>query len=619
MLSERSGWWTDLRRLLSVQERRSALVLLGLSAASTTVEVAGAAAVFGLLSLLQSSSLTFIVPVLGTVELSGRMAPERARVLLAAGLLAFFVLRAGFLVVRAYAEARIVTTLSVRVSERLLSGYLAMPYEFHTQRNSSDLVRNTFTSTQALANHLNSAVLLVTNVVLTIGLAGLLVATDPVISAVAGVTLGLSILLIQRRLLPRLTIWGRLAHEATEGSLRTIQQALASIRDIKLLGRSDWFTAEHTRHRVRLARSGYLSAAGGSLPRSAIELGLVSTVVLALVVVTLSGDDMTTALPTLGLFAYAGVRIQPALQLVITARNSLRYAGPIVRGLVEDQALIERWRADVATIDPAVSEEPPAFTELRLESVTFRYGGDPETRPVLIDVDLAIGRGEFVGICGPTGGGKSTLLDVLTGLLSPTTGRVVVDGIALAAEPAWWWRCLGVVSQQTYLVDDTLRSNIAFGIPPGLVDDARVARAAEIAQLAGLLADLPVGLDTIVGEGGVRLSGGQRQRVGLARALYRDTPVLVLDEGTSALDTVTETAVMHALRADEAPRTLIAVAHRLSTIRDADRILVVEGGRIVAEGRWDELARSNQAFRRLNSTSGDTAPAIRIDPPTIEN
>jgi ATP-binding cassette subfamily C protein len=241
---------------------------------------------------------------------------------------------------------------------------------------------------------------------------------------------------------------------------------------------------------------------------------------------------------------------------------------------------------------------------LQLEGVRFTYAPDePSVRPALLGVDLTVRRGEFLGICGPTGGGKSTLLDLLVGLLQPTAGTISVDGRPLDAAPAWWWSQLGVVSQQVFLTDDTLRRNIAFGVSSAAIDEARLARCVERAQLTEMVAGLPEGLDTIVGERGIRLSGGQRQRVAVARALYREPPVIVLDEGTSALDGATEARLIAALDEIAPDRTLIAVAHRLDTLRGADRIVVVADGRIEASGTYDQLVDTSRLFRELAGSS----------------
>jgi ATP-binding cassette, subfamily B, bacterial PglK len=218
---------------------------------------------------------------------------------------------------------------------------------------------------------------------------------------------------------------------------------------------------------------------------------------------------------------------------------------------------------------------------------------------VLRQVNLEILAGESVGLCGPTGGGKSTLVDILAGLLEPTSGRVMADGLDIHQDVRQWQRRIGFVSQDMYLFDDTLLRNIALGVPDDSIDEAAVRWAVEMAQLDEFVAKLPKGLETEVGEHGTLLSGGQRQRVAIARAIYRDPDILFLDEGTSALDNETERHFIEALQRFQGKKTLILVAHRLSTIRNCDRVYFVDNGRVSGGGSYDELYEENSAFRRM--------------------
>jgi ATP-binding cassette subfamily C protein len=230
------------------------------------------------------------------------------------------------------------------------------------------------------------------------------------------------------------------------------------------------------------------------------------------------------------------------------------------------------------------------------EDVSFAY--DPDATPALRHVYLRVQPGESLGIVGATGSGKSTLVALLLGLLQPTSGRIVLDGVPLAGHERAWQRLIGYVPQDPYLLDDTLRRNIAFGVSDAAIDDQRVARACSLAQLDELIRQLPQGMDTLLGEDGARLSGGQRQRVAIARALYSDPAVLVFDEATAALDNHTEREVTKAIAALQRTRTLIVIAHRLSTVRDCDRLIFLQDGRVAASGSYDELLQ-NAAFRQM--------------------
>ena len=598
--------------------RWAALVAIALFV--TAVEVVGAFGVYALLGLIAAPSTALDVPLLGDLSgLVGDVELTRLRVGVALFVVVFFAVRSVLLIGRAYVETRIMSAASVEMGDRLLRGYLAMPYRFHTVRNSSELVRNAFVATQQLQGGVvQPLVQIIAQSVLVTGLTVVLVAADARGALIAALVLGASVWLVQRRLRPRLGAWGVRAHDAAGASIAAVQQSLDGIRDIKLLGRERPFADEHLRQRRTIARTSYLSSAANALPRALIEMSLIYTIIALFLVAILVDEDVETTLSTLGLFAYAGIRLQPSVQQLVGQYNALRFNLPIIDDLARDQAEILDWLAlDAAGgagtggadaggagtggADAGAAGARPALSRaIELRGVTFSYApDDPSVTPALSDVDLTVRRGEFLGICGPTGGGKSTLLDVLVGLLPPTSGSVTVDGVALGDRPAWWWSQLGVVSQAVFLTDDTLERNIAFGVAPGEVDRDRLQRCVERAQLAEFTDRLPDGLATLVGERGVRLSGGQRQRVAIARALYREPAVVVLDEGTSALDAATEAAVVAALDELAADRTLIAVAHRLATIRRADRIVVLDGGRLTASGTYDELLATDPVFRRL--------------------
>lgn len=594
----------SLAELIGRRKRWRWWLLIGLAVLVSALEAIGASLVYVLLSLIASDDGAVAVPVLGDVAgWFPDIARDRLRIWFAVGVAVFFVVRSGIVLMRTYVQERLINNAGVMVADDLLRGYLAMPYLLHTQRSSAELVRNAYDGTQQLVTQaLRPLVLLVAEAILAIGLLAVLLLTAPLATLLAAAVFSPTLWLLQSWVQPKLKEFGRRAQTSRTGSLAAIQQSLGAIRDITLLDRGPEFAAGHALQRLRLARSQYLAQVLKRLPRVLIETSLILTIVAVFVVAVLQGTAVDEVLATLGLFAYAGLRLQPALQQVVAALNELRFAGPIIDDLITDHREMESWwRQYRDAPDPAAGNNAATSqaheSQIHLDAVSFAYA--PDTEPVLHEVSLAIRPGEFVGICGPTGGGKSTLVDLLVGLLQPTDGTIRVDGRKVDARPTWWWRQLGVVSQQVFLIDDTLRANIAFGQSSGDIDEEALARSVEAAQLSGVIRGLPDGLDTVVGERGVRLSGGQRQRVAIARAIYRDPPVLVLDEGTSALDGATEQALVEAIEGERGSRTLIAVAHRLTTVEDADRILVIAGGRIVDEGRYEELLERSETFRAL--------------------
>jgi ATP-binding cassette, subfamily B, bacterial PglK len=601
------SYWALIRQAFGLigGERRWRWWFLGfVSLFNAALEAFGAALVYLLVALISTPDASITLPVIGDIaSYFPGWTPREIKVAFALGVGVFFVLRAGVVLIQNYVTQRLVNNAKALVAGEFLDGYLSLPYLFHTQRSSAELIRNTYQGTTKLVQGVVLPVLsMATELLLATSLLVTLILLAPQAMLLTTVGLTATLFVIQRFVRPKLLELSRETEVASSESIGAIQQALGGIRDIKLLQREDAFARVHLRARLTIAKAGYKSSVLTSLSPLAIETSLILTIVAVFVLATTGDGSVERTLATLAVFAYVGLRLQPILQRMIGFLNTLNKAQAVVDILMQDRQLIEDWRAAVAAEPSTMVKEAPEqrrFRDtIRCEDVTFAYTDDGQT--VLDGVDLEIGRGEFIGICGPTGGGKSTLVDLLVGLIQPTSGTVSVDGVPLGRRPLWWWDQLGVVSQNVFLTDDTLRNNIAFGEQVGgRVDPDRVARCVERAQLQPVIDQLEHGLDTIVGERGVRLSGGQRQRVAIARALYREPEVLVLDEGTSALDGATERALVAAIDEATHERTLIAIAHRISTIKDADRILVVADGRIQDIGTHDELLARSELFRAL--------------------
>lgn len=596
-----------LRVILSGESvwRWAAIVLLAVLVA--IMEALAAFLVFLLVGFVVDPDAAVVVPLIGDLEsLFPQLDRQEIRFGLAVLIALYFAVKSSITVFRIYVQERILNQAGVRIADRMLRGYLEMPYREHTRRNTSELVRNTFDGTQTVViSVLTPLVLLFAEAITSMALVIVLVVASPLATAIAVLVFVPSLWVLQVWVQPRLAAHGRRMQDSRTGVIQSVQQALGAIRDIKILDRADRFADEHVRQRSKLSRSFYVSRTLQALPRALIETTLVFTIVAVFVAAQLGGTEATSVLATLGLFAYSGLRLQPSLQMIVTSFNQLRVSGPLLEDLAEDLANLPAVRKDHGRSEAADGERAalvPQRDELGivLDDVSFAY----EAGVVVVSgVSLRVPPGRFIGICGASGGGKSTLIDLILGLIEPSTGEIRVDGRPLPRVPRWWWERLGAVSQQVYLTDDSLRANIVFGdLQP---DEQRLERCVRRAQLQELVAELPLGLDTVVGERGIRLSGGQRQRVAIARALYREPDVLILDEGTSALDGATESAVVDALGELGEGRSLIAVAHRLSTLRHADEIVVMEQGSIVDRGTYDELLAGSSTFQALAGRSGE--------------
>ena len=534
----------DVQRYLSIALQAFALVgadrrwrwwlLAGISLSMTAIEAAGAALVYLLVTVISTPEAAVVLPVVGDLA---ELFPDRTgrEIKLVAALLVgiFFILRGAVVLLQEYVRNRLVNNSVAILAGEMLDGYLSMPYLFHTQRSSAQLIRNTYQGTQKLVTGVVLPVLSIgTEVLMAVALIATLVALAPQAMLVTSLGLGLTLWVLQRVVRPRLVEYSRHVEDASAQSIGAIQQALGGIRDIKLLQREDAFAEIHLTERLRIAEANYRSSILTRLSPLAIETSLILTIVAVFVLATAGDTAVERTLATLAVFAYVGLRLQPILGSIIGFFNTINKSQAVLDNLVSDRTLVQEWAQAIAS-EPAVAEPTasPATSSgdrpsawIRFRDVHFSYLA--YRAPVLEGVDLAIRRGEFIGICGPTGGGKSTIVDLLVGLLQPTSGEITVDGVPLGRRPLWWWSQLGVVSQNVFLTDDTLRGNITFG---GTTDQERLARCIHRAQLEPVVEGLPDGLDTIIGERGARLYGGQRQRVAIARALYREPEVLVLD------------------------------------------------------------------------------------------
>ena len=589
--------WTSLKQTYDLigRERRSRWVLLvALGLAVSGFEMVGAVLVYVLLALVADPDGRVELPLLGDLRQLFGDVDETALLLgVVIAMALFFLLRGMVKIGAIYAQSRIAHNAGALLSNRLVEGYLRWPYAAHLRRPSSELIRN---GHQAVKEMIRSVALPVIQVLAeTILVLGMLVVLAVIAPAATGLAIlviggaaGLLLVVIQ----PKLKRLGRISHHESRETLAALQQSLHGLRDIKILGREYYFARVYGRSRVRMARAQYLNATASQLPSIVIETALLGFILLFFAVTLVAGAEAQDSLSVLGLFGYAGLRLQPSLRTIVAGLNSLKFSAAPLEDLHAD------LRAVQATPRTDVEPDPLPFRDrLRVEGVAFRYEGTDYD--VLAGIDLEIRPGEQIGISGPTGGGKTTLVDLITALLEPTRGRVTVDGIDLRSHARAWQRSLGVVPQMVFLTDDTLRRNIALGVPDREIDEWALEEAVRLAQLSEFIASLPDGLDTMVGERGVRVSGGQRQRVAIARALYQRPSVLVFDEGTSALDNATETLLMRSIERLRGDHTIILIAHRLTTVRNCDRVAFVENGRISGLGTYDELVQNNASFRTM--------------------
>lgn len=576
-----------LYELLTSVERKRALGLFGLMVLGMGLETLSVGLVIPAMTLLVQSDPGSALPWLGGVlEALGNPSRPRLVVLGMLALVAVYVIKAVFLAFLAWYQYLFAFGVQERISRELFASYLRQPYTFHLQRNSAELIRNAVNEVDQLwFLVLNPVLVALGEGLVLVGISALLFFIEPLGALVVVLVLGSAGWVFQDYFRARLFRLSQERQRHYSARIQRLQEGLGGIKEVKLLGREPEFLARYAVHNAATARAARFHATLQLLPRIWVELLAIAALAALVVVLVLRGRDPAAILPTLVLFAASAFRLMPSASRVLNTFQSIPYGLPIVETLHDELV------APPVPPEPASQGTALVFRrEIQLDGVEFTYPGAHE--PALAGVSLTIERGEAVGFVGPSGSGKTTLVDIVLGLLIPTQGEVEVDGRNINEDLRSWQSQVGYVPQSVYLTDESLRANVAFGVPPDQIDKVAVERAIAAAQLEGFVAGLPAGLETFVGERGVRLSGGQRQRIGIARALYRDPLVLVLDEATSALDTATERGVMEAVAALQGTKTLLIVAHRMSTVERCSRLYRLEHGTVTAEGSPSALLRA---------------------------
>ncbi|GJE29064.1 Protein glycosylation K [Methylobacterium organophilum] len=573
----------DLVRAMRPHERRQlALILLGLAVAAL-FEVVGVASVVPFLTLVGDPAAAGRIPYLTAIRDGLGLTDDRS-FLLATGLAALLAILATSLINAGLTFAQLLFShlTGYGFARRLLARYVDRERLFFARANSAELAKNVLSETDRMVvGVLTPTMVLVSRGASALAVVLFLIVYQPKLALILGGGFGGLYVLIYLVMRARLAKLGARAVSGNERRYRVVQETFGALTELKLYGREARFAAAFDPPARAYARAVAESLLTGQMPRFVIESLAFGGVIVVVLFALHQGLDTAGLLPLLGLFAFAGYRMLPAFQNIFVSIAQLRFHLPGVRVIVEALQGEREPR-------PRTAERLPFAREIRFEGVGFDY--EPG-RPTLMELDLTIPAHGAIGLVGRTGSGKSTLIGLLLGIVAPTRGRLLVDGRVLDADslPAWQNR-IGYVPQDVFLIDGTIAENIALGVPAEERDPAALERAARLAGIHDVIATLPQGYATGVGERGARLSGGQRQRIGIARALYHDPDVIVFDEATSALDGETEAAVIAALQALSGTRTLIMVAHRLTSLRHVDVVHVLDAGRLVASGPLEAVA-----------------------------
>ena len=553
-------------------ERRKAVVMLLLVVLMAVAETLGVLSIMPFLSVLgrpevvQENAWLFAV--------YQRLGFENTRsFIVALGLvsMAVVVCASLFKTVTLHLIGRFVHMQRHSLSARLLSTYLHQPYEFFLSRNPSVLAKNILSEVdQLIFDLIQPLSQLIAQGLVVLAMVLLIVAYDPKMAFAIVLAVSMLYGLIYWLVRKRLARTGSERQGANAGRYQACNEALSGIKDVKVTHAAEAYLTTFSRHSREFSRHSATAETLSYSPLYIVEAAGYSGLILIALFLLMRSNDVAHVLPALGLYGFAAYRLLPAVQIMYRGFARLRFSAAALDNLHRDLALPAQ---DIAH-DAATPLRPQH--EIRLSAIRYAYPSSPD-KPVLDGFDLTIPANTSIGIAGKSGSGKSTLMDILLGLLQPQAGALSVDGQPIKADNlAAWQRAIGYVPQHIYLSDASVAENIAFGVPKADIDMEAVERAARAAQIHEFIStELPQGYSTVVGDRGIRLSGGQRQRVGIARALYRDPPVLFMDEATSALDGATEEAVNKAIRGLAGHKTIVVIAHKESSLQGCERVVEV--------------------------------------------
>jgi ATP-binding cassette subfamily C protein len=588
----------QLRYILTRREQVEGALLLAAMGLGALFEAVSIGFVVPLFAVIKQPDLLFKVafvrPLVSTLNVRE---PRPLLVILGPALVVLFAIKSGYLMQLYHWAFSYVFKKHTQLSHRLFSGYLSAPYTFHLQRNSAELIRITTRTVEDFTfGFLANLLLLLEELLVLAAVIILLLMFEPIASLGAILVLAVPTVPMYRLIHHRLGTTGRVAERSLDLMIQWTEQAIGSLKETLVTGRGAFFIDKYDCQVRRFGEAVRSMMLFSVAPRFIIDTLAVGAIVAIAAILFAEGRDLLSILPLLGMFALAAARLTPSVGRIANSFAKLRFFYAATEVMYRELLETQRYLTDRVQRGARSGEGNPLRFQrsLVIAHVSYRY---PEAiRLAIEDVSLEIPRGHWVALIGPTGAGKTTLANLILGLLVPTSGSVLVDGTDLHDNLTGWQRGIGYVPQSVYLTDDTIRRNVAFGVLEEEIDDERVWGALRAAHVDRLVRSLAGELDAVVGQRGDRLSGGERQRLGIARALYRDPEVLVVDEATANLDGATEAAIGDTLTALKGEKTIIAIAHRLQLVRNCDRIYLLSEGRMRNTGSFPDLVSREPAF-----------------------
>lgn len=495
-------------------------------------------------------------------------------------MMAVFIIKNIFLYLEYYVQQRFVCNNRTWLQRRIMKAILDRPYEYFLSTNTGDIQRTIITDVESVFYMLNNFMMVATESVVSLVLVIAIFVINPVMATLVVAIILVEMLLIGFVLKPVMRKNGDRQREVNAGLNKWIIQAVSGIKETKVDQKENFFLSNYEKYAKNNAKLQCQVNVLTNAPRLIIEAVTISAMLLFITILLYNGQDVKTLMPQLSAFAVAAVRLLPSANRISSAANAIPLGEASLDAVIKVMKEMKEWESaerDVS-VNVGSSERLSLNDCASLRGITFSYSNSDKC--ILKNADMSIPVGKSIGIIGPSGAGKTTTVDILLGLLHPQEGKVLSDGVDIMTDYEDWLSKISYIPQNIYMIDDTIAANVAFGVNKEDIDKDRVMKALHDAQLSEMIEELPDGIDTEIGERGMRLSGGQRQRIGIARALYTNPSILVFDEATSALDNETEAAIMESINALHGTKTMVIIAHRLTTVRDCDIIYKVADGKI---------------------------------------
>ncbi len=577
--------------IMTHEQKVRVVILAVLMVVGAILEMGGVSLVFPLMTAVMDKDFLDTWYMQIVCEVFHIQTGGEAMILILGALIFIYIVKNAFLFFEYYLQYRFVCNNRFRVQRQLLQVYMYRPYEFYLNATTAEIMRIINTDVVNAFNLLTTVLNFFTEIIVSAALIIIIFVIDPVMAAMIGLVLGFIMLLIFKAVKPVLRRASQRFMKNTSLSNKWLLQSLNGMKDVKVSHKEEYFIEEYAVYGKKAIDAEKINSVVTMLPRLLIEAVSVSAVLAVLIVLLKMGKSIDELMPQLTAFAFAAVRLLPSTTRISGAVNAAAFQEPMLDNLIKNlnaAKAYEQQKQEEETAEENKRREAEKSgrkltyeKQFELSHISFAYPN--ADKKVLDDAQMRIPAGASVGIIGTSGSGKTTAVDLLLGLLKPQSGKVLTDGQDIREDYYGWLSHLSYIPQTIYMLDDTIRANIAFGVQKEQIDHVRVQKAVEEAQLKAFIDSLPEGLETKIGERGVRLSGGQRQRIGIARALYTDPELVIFDEATSALDNETEAAIMESINSLHGRKTLVIIAHRLTTIEECDYIFRVENGQITLE------------------------------------